>query len=103
MEKQHRFSLDGFLETLSGRGGQYNVLDSLLFKQEMMIRDKCHVKWQHWGDHNTAFFHSLLRVRKSQRALLILEVDGSLVSYPSAIKYHVIDFYKKNLWILAKD
>lgn len=95
LEVQQRIASDGFLETLfQEEVGMHKSLDELLVRHELMLQDKCRIKWLHLRDRNSAFFDYLFQVRKSIKAFSVLDVDRVLISDSSVIKDHVIDFYK---------
>ncbi|KAF3432461.1 hypothetical protein FNV43_RR27201 [Rhamnella rubrinervis] len=70
-----------------------NMIGTEGFTEERLA-EECRVKWLRDGDRNSKFFHSLLRVRKSQRPLSSLSIQGINISDEATIRSHIVDYYR---------
>lgn len=69
-------------------------MDLLLKKHELLLKEKCQLKWLTSGDRNTGLFHNSLHGRKINITLVSLLIDGDVVTDKKHIQTHVIKFYK---------
>lgn len=91
---QECLDMESFFEALFNEDKNgHAALDELLVKKECMLRDKCHVSWLEHGYRNSAFFYSLLHVRKASKPVQVLNIGGVLTSDMHAIIDHTMSYF----------
>uniref|UniRef100_A0A803PQN1 Reverse transcriptase domain-containing protein n=1 Tax=Cannabis sativa TaxID=3483 RepID=A0A803PQN1_CANSA len=69
-------------------------LDSLLYKQEILWKQRSKVHWLRAGDKNTKFFHQKASSRKKTNFIRKLTLDdGTIISTHSAIEAEICRFF----------
>lgn len=70
------------------------VLDMELQHQEMLFKEKYHLEWPNFRDRNSAYFHRVLKLRKLNKPLDYLFINGVFIQDHQQIRDHVVYFYE---------
>lgn len=69
-------------------------LNRLDHQQDIVWKQRAHVKWLHSGDKNTAFFHAFASERKRRNTIRRLKRDdGSWVDNTDQLKEHISNYF----------
>jgi len=63
--------------------------------QEVILRQKAHLRWLKQGDLNTKYFHSVIKWRRVRNGLYGLRNKGQWYEEQSVVKEKVRDFYEQ--------
>ena len=96
LEIKNQISSVGFSDELhSAELEAHCHLNSLLLRQESLLKEQSRVRWLTNGDRNTAFYHSIVTRRKPSSGIHSLEINGVLSTDASLIEQHILHFYSQ--------
>lgn len=60
----------------------------------MLLKEKFHFKWLDYGDRNSAYFHRVLKLRKINKLLNSLSINGVHKHDHLQIREHKVSYYE---------
>ncbi|KAK4857973.1 hypothetical protein QYF36_008912 [Acer negundo] len=82
------FTDDKFTQEMHVR----SVIEDLQLNKHCYLHEKGKVKWFTDGDHNTSFYHQMLKIRKHNSGMSALSIDGEITHDPVRIQDQTVDY-----------
>jgi hypothetical protein len=92
---QSQIQIDGHTDYLLNleKSAQYS-LDKALERQEEFWREKARINWHLKGDRNTAFFHSITKIKNTNKLISSLKHNNEVITDTSLLAHHVVNYFK---------
>ncbi|KAJ4717455.1 Ribonuclease H [Melia azedarach] len=71
------------------------MVQRAVHNQNLFLQDKARVKWLTEGDRCTKFFHTYAKARASQARIFTLQINGNVISDPTLLSNHIVEYYHK--------
>jgi hypothetical protein len=92
---QSQIQIDGHTDNLLNleKSAQCS-LDKALERQEEFWREKARINWHLKGDRNTAFFHSITKIKNTNKLISSLKHNNEVITDTSLLADHVVNYFK---------